>query len=155
MLTKTDIQNLPSGLLIPHYLMSSYCYYQLNQSPMTDGAFDYLCVRLAGEYDSLEHQHKHLVEPESLDAGTCMLGMKEYPAIVANGAERYLAACSDRSILGMIAAPERKPASTTRRVVRRASPKKEEPQTKRVVRRRAQVSDTSSARPRIVRRSRG
>ena len=102
MLRAADIDKLPAGLLVPHYLLASYCYYHLSQSPMTDDAFDRLCGRLLESYDTVRHPHKRLVDTGSLEAGTCLLGMQEYPLIVQNSAEMYLASCEDLSILEQI-----------------------------------------------------
>lgn len=85
-----DVEVLPPGLLVPHYLMASYLYYIAYQSPMTDEAYDYLCKRLYAEWDEVEHQHKHLVEHEALTAGTCLLNAKDYPTCVLMGADGYM-----------------------------------------------------------------
>ena len=55
---------------ISFFLSASYCYYILYQSLMTDEAFDKLCKWMLENYDSLEHEHKHLVTKEMLSAGS-------------------------------------------------------------------------------------
>lgn len=91
MIRENVIRVLPPNLLVSHYLTASYCYYHLNQSPMTDEAFDLLCVRLKKHYKEITHRHWRLVEYDSLDAGTCLLRMDQFPQIVQIGADMYLA----------------------------------------------------------------
>lgn len=98
MLTKIDIALLPSRLLVSHYLLASYCYYWLYRSPMTDDAFDMLCVRLDKEWEKIDHQHKALVERGALSAGTCLLPVDDYPTIVKSGAHGYLHGCLNGDI---------------------------------------------------------
>lgn len=91
MLTKRHIDMLPLRLLVSHYLMASYCYYQQDCSPMSDEAFDYLCVRIERSYTRIEHPHKGLVDREALTAGTCLLAEKKYPSRVRLGWRQYYA----------------------------------------------------------------
>ena len=58
------------NMLIPYYLMFSYLYYEKDISLIDDTEFDLLCKNLLEKYDSLKHMHKHLVNKESLTAGT-------------------------------------------------------------------------------------
>ena len=58
------------NMLIPYYLMFSYLYYEKDISLIDDKEFDLLCKNLLEKYDSLKHMHKHLVNKESLTAGT-------------------------------------------------------------------------------------
>ena len=58
------------NMLIPYYLMFSYLYYKKDISLIDDTEFDLLCKNLLEKYDSLKHMHKHLVNKESLTAGT-------------------------------------------------------------------------------------
>lgn len=90
MIRENVVRVIPVNLLVSHYLVASYCYYHLNQSPMTDEAFDLLCVRLRDNYKKLNHTHLHLVEFESLSAGTCMLRMEQFPQIVQMSADMYM-----------------------------------------------------------------
>ena len=58
------------NMLIPYYLMFSYLYYEKDISLIADTEFDLLCKNLLEKYDGLKHMHKHLVNKESLTAGT-------------------------------------------------------------------------------------
>jgi hypothetical protein len=120
------IQSLPVGLLVPHYLLASYCYYWQDVSPMTDEAFDYLCIRLNDEWDAVEHRHKHLVERGSLAAGSCFLAHDDFPLMVQLGYLTYYT----RAVSG---AMEEDLKSLTRKVIKRtrvpAPIKPEEPTT--------------------------
>jgi hypothetical protein len=65
-----NVASLPVNLLIPHYLMFSYLYYDRHVSPIPDPDYDALCKRLNEEWDQAEHRHKPLVDREALGAGT-------------------------------------------------------------------------------------
>ena len=66
--------------------MSAYAYYVEDDPIMSDYDFDMLACTLLKEYDSITHQHKHLVTKEDLKAGT-YLG--EYPEIVKGALNSY------------------------------------------------------------------
>lgn len=157
MLRRSDVAELPLNLLVSHYLLASYCYYQLNQSPMTDDAFDYLCKRLLENYDSVDHCHKGLVDTGSLEAGTCLLGPLDYPLRVQIGAERYLRDCESGTLMAQVQKADTLPTVARRRMKR--SVVREDVETtaapKRVVRRARAVVAPAPVRSRILRRSRG
>jgi len=162
MLRRSDIQEIPLNLLVSHYLLSSFCYYQMDQSPMTDDAFDYLCKRLLENYDEVHHMHKHLADKESLIAGTCLLASFEYPLRVQIGASAYLRACEEGTVMPAIRQHNKTKASTRRIVRRAAAPVREEPvapTVPRLVRRTRSAQATQpkppERRPRVIRRSRG
>ena len=94
MLTKDIVERMSAGTLVQQYLLSSFSYYIMHTSPMTDEAFDYMCERLLQEYDSIEHQHKKYIDKEALKAGTAY-HMKEtdYPLIVQHSADLYAQSC--------------------------------------------------------------
>jgi len=50
--------------------MSSYAYYKLNESLLSDEVFDKMCKWMLENWDNVEHRHKSLVNKESLSAGT-------------------------------------------------------------------------------------
>ncbi|WP_287799783.1 DNA ligase LigA-related protein [Acidiphilium sp.] len=77
------------NMLVPWYLVASYAYYHLDNPVLSDGCFDRLCQRFAEAWDQVEHPHKHLVDRESLAAGTCLLAEDKFPEIV-KGAVRHL-----------------------------------------------------------------
>lgn len=94
MLDEHDISLMKPGQLVSHFLLASYCYYQMDKSPMTDPAYDLLCRRLLQEYDKIEHPHKHLITTDMLISGTAYnIGEHDYPLIVSTGAEKYFANC--------------------------------------------------------------
>ena len=57
-------------MLVPYYLMYSYLYYEKNESIVNDAEYDMICKRLYDEWENVEHYHKHLVDRDSLIAGT-------------------------------------------------------------------------------------
>lgn len=73
--------NTEGGKLVQAFLMSSFAYYCLNRSLMSDEQFDKLCKRLHDIYDTFDHPHKYLISKEDLAAGTGF-AIKDYPTIV-------------------------------------------------------------------------
>mgnify|MGYP003681233467 FL=1 len=57
-------------MLVPYYLMHSYLYYEMDEPIISDIEYDELCKQLKDKWDSVEHFHKHLVDVQSLGAGT-------------------------------------------------------------------------------------
>jgi len=58
------------NMLVPYYLMHSYLYYVMNEPIISDMEYDELCKELKDKWDSVEHYHKHLIDKQSLGAGT-------------------------------------------------------------------------------------
>lgn len=73
------------------YLMASYAYYIRYVSVMPDAEYDQLAKTLRVAWPYFEHQHKHLVTLEDLNAGT-LFGLNEddYPMIVKQAAEMWI-----------------------------------------------------------------
>ena len=57
-------------MLVPYYLMHSYLYYVMNEPIIEDTEYDEICRKLKEKWDSVEHYHKHLIDKQSLGAGT-------------------------------------------------------------------------------------
>ncbi len=94
MLKRNTVELMKDGHLVHHFLLASFAYYVLHQSPLTDDAFDHLCKRLLERYDHFEHPHKKFIDKEMLQAGTAYnLKEADYPLIVQHGAESYIARC--------------------------------------------------------------
>lgn len=81
---------LESYLLIPHYLIHCFAYYEGCVSIIEDHQFDHLAKRLNAEWNKVEHPHKHLIDREALSSGGSYLYGK-YPLIVINTAKDILA----------------------------------------------------------------
>lgn len=88
-MTVDDVEIVPANLLVPLYLAASYSYYHLSAPPLADATFDAVCRRLLREYDDIKHEHKHLVDVGSLEAGTCMLRHDQYPRRVRDSSELF------------------------------------------------------------------
>ena len=71
-------------MLVPYYLMHSYLYYVMNEPIISDMEYDELCKELKDKWDSVEHYHKHLIDKQSLGAGTGY--QLEYNKRIENGA---------------------------------------------------------------------
>ena len=65
-----ELSNVSLNRLVPIYLMSSYLYYELDDSVLSDTQFDYLCKKLYDNWDKVEHMHKHLIDKANLKAGS-------------------------------------------------------------------------------------
>jgi len=76
------------------YLVTSYLYYQLCRSMVTDHDFDRLCRELAEGWDDFDHQHKYCTDKESMVAGTGYACA--YPSMVIGAANHMLRAYSER-----------------------------------------------------------
>lgn len=97
MLDIDTVNRFRDGHLIKHYLLASYAYYHLDASPMTDAAYDRLCMRLAERWDAIDdaaHPQKCLINKGDVDAGTCLLPEKAFPSIVRDSAPSYQTAFS-------------------------------------------------------------
>ena len=58
------------NMLVPYYLMHSYLYYVMNEPIIEDIEYDEICRELKEKWDSVNHYHKHLIDKQSLGAGT-------------------------------------------------------------------------------------
>jgi len=75
------------NLMVPIYLMSSYLYYVEDISMLEDYDYDLLCKMLYDEFDNVEHMHKHLIDKDSLRAGTGFnISKDSYPELVKGAA---------------------------------------------------------------------
>ena len=82
------VDRIPTNMLVPYYLMSSYLYYKTDKHVYRDGDYDKICKRLYNEWDDVEHWHKELIDKESLTAGTGYQ-ISEYPDRVKFAAEAW------------------------------------------------------------------
>lgn len=73
------------GVMVAWYLMTSYLYYKHDISLLPDDDYDRLCKRLLDGWSSIDHFHKHLLDIESLMAGTGY-SLKEYPKLTMSAA---------------------------------------------------------------------
>lgn len=128
MIDVDTVDRFKDGHLVKHYLLASYCYYQQNISPMTDHAFDRLCVRLLERWDHIDpkvYHHKNLINKGDVEAGTCLLKESAYPSIISVHAFEYERLCRTRQILTelephLLPATQQVPASQRPpRIVRR------------------------------------
>lgn len=67
--------------LVAVYLVASFSYHKLNESIVSDEAFDQVCRRLLANHDSITHQHKNFLDKGALKAGSGF-HIKNYPTIV-------------------------------------------------------------------------
>lgn len=72
------------GAKLQLYLMTSFLYYQMNRSVITDTEFDRLCDDLREGWDDNDHPHKRLIGVHDLEATTGFA--IRYPLRVRNAA---------------------------------------------------------------------
>ena len=72
-----NIREVSPNRLISYYMMSSYLYYQKDQSVLSDPDFDDMCKRILSEWKSITHQHKRRVSRKALEAGTIVMSAAE------------------------------------------------------------------------------
>ena len=58
------------NMLVPYYLIHSFLYYEKDDPIISDEEYDRICKMLYDAYDIVEHHHKHLIDKNSLLAGT-------------------------------------------------------------------------------------
>ena len=63
------------------FLMASFAYYVCNESIISDALYDEICKWLEENYQTISHQHKHLITPDMWSIGSAY-HLKEYPLIV-------------------------------------------------------------------------
>ncbi len=80
---------LPTGLLVPHYLIHCYLYYGVGESLISDRQFDLLARRLQSEWDEVKHPHRRLIDRSALSSGGSYL-VKKLPLRVISSAEGLL-----------------------------------------------------------------
>lgn len=86
----TDIiLRMQDNHLIQHYLMASYCYYMLDESPMTDEAYDLVCKLLTERWDQIEHQHKKFISFADNKVASAFNEVSKYPTMVRVAAMGY------------------------------------------------------------------
>lgn len=78
------IFNLPNQCLV-YYLMSSFLYYKMQTSVISDFEYDALAKILIDKWDEVTHQHKNLIDIDDLKAGTGY-AISDYPKIIQGAA---------------------------------------------------------------------
>ena len=135
MIEAITISRMLGNHLVHHYLLASFCYYHLNESPMTDEAFDFLCSRLQRELPDATTSHAALINPDDLDAGTCLIPRDKFPSIVVMTAFEYLSKCANNQIQKELEPHLAVAVVPAKRVSRRAPTIIEVPTVKRISRR--------------------
>jgi NAD-dependent DNA ligase len=76
---------------ISWWLSASYAYYIRYESLLSDEAFDKMAKYILDNYNSLEHQHKHLITKDMLSAGSGYnLKKDDYPLRVQVTADSFI-----------------------------------------------------------------
>lgn len=85
--------------LVSWWLMSSYCYYLLDDPILSDAMFDRISREIAARWDEIDHPHKHLLGgPDEVHTGH-HLAQDDYPprvwhAICALRGQEWAKRCS-------------------------------------------------------------
>jgi len=77
------------NLLVPWYLMTSYLYYEKDESIVSDGDYDWICSQLDERWDEISHWHKSFIDRDGLSAGSGY-AIKNYPTRVKGAAMAVL-----------------------------------------------------------------
>lgn len=83
------LEDNPS-VAIAWYLMSAYTYYHLDDTIITDGAFDKLAKWILEKWDDIDHPHKHFITQDDLRSGTLLIDYTTLPTITKDAAQRLL-----------------------------------------------------------------
>lgn len=81
-LCEVAVLNYGPSMLVPWHLITSFAYYHLNESLVSDEFYDKLCKDLLDAMDALEvdHFNMDLVDTAALKAGTAFhLKLDAYP----------------------------------------------------------------------------
>lgn len=77
--------------IVSWWLMAAYLYYCTDEVLLTDGCFDELSRDMLARWETIEHEHKHLIDADALRAGTGFhLAERDYPRIVVGAATRLI-----------------------------------------------------------------
>ncbi|QIG76056.1 hypothetical protein EVC24_035 [Rhizobium phage RHph_I4] len=76
--------------LVPWYLMAGLMYYHFDNPILTDARFDEIAKTLLAAWDDIEHNHKHFITKEDLEAGTLSLKIEEFPMMTRGAANAIL-----------------------------------------------------------------
>ena len=77
------------NMLVPWYLMTSFLYYEKDESIISDGDYDWLCSELLIRWEDITHWHKKCIDRDGLSAGSGY-AIKQYPNRVKGAAMAVL-----------------------------------------------------------------
>ena len=77
------------NLLVPWYLMTSYLYYEKDESIVSDGDYDWMCKELLERWEEISHWHKKFIDRDGLSAGSGY-AITKYPNRVKGAAMAVL-----------------------------------------------------------------
>lgn len=76
------------NMLVPWWIIAAYCY-DVEDSPIiSDSKFDSLVRKLDENWDTIEHEHKHLLDRSLLKSSIAIQG--KYPAKAIGAAKRLI-----------------------------------------------------------------
>lgn len=82
------------NLLVPHFILHSYLYYEKDSPVIRDETFDEIVRLLDEKWDTVEHPHKHLIDRSLLKTGFYL----QYPEIVKGAAEELTKELTGRGL---------------------------------------------------------
>jgi hypothetical protein len=88
------VDGLEPDLLVPHYLIHCFLYYEVCRAVVDDHTFDTLARRLHEEWDDVDHHHKELIEWDALTSGGSYI---RHPLRVRQAALHILHGCPEPS----------------------------------------------------------
>lgn len=66
--------------LVPWYLMASVMYYHFDAPILSDARFDEIAKTLKANWPDIQHQHKHFITEQDLEAGSHLAALENYPS---------------------------------------------------------------------------
>lgn len=90
---------LQSNLLVPHYLMHCFLYYEVCRPIIDDHQFDMIAQRLHAEWAKVKHVHKKILNRAALKSGGSWL-KKKYPLRVKQAALSLISPAPTESSVG-------------------------------------------------------
>lgn len=77
-----DLIKKNQNMSIPHFLIHSFLYYEMDSPIIMDSTFDKIVECLSKNWETIKHPHKDLIDRDMIKSGFYL----KYPEIVKNSA---------------------------------------------------------------------
>lgn len=84
------VVGMSANMLVPWWLMASHAYYDLDDPFLTDECYDWMCREIDARWDTVEHDHKHLIDRAALRSGTGYQLAGKMPTRIKNATRHLL-----------------------------------------------------------------
>lgn len=86
---KRVFENCGPDAMVPWWLIASYLYYMHDISIISDALFDHMSRDMLNQWDTITHDHKHLISEDDLQAGSGF-AIPKYPDRVRYAAKHLV-----------------------------------------------------------------